>query len=75
LTPNLPPSYNRYQLEQDKMFRQIIAIFTLGFLGLSVSDKAIAQTAPTLYHDTDTVYKIGLPANSTVQMEFSNIYR
>jgi hypothetical protein len=54
------------------MFRQIIAIFTLSFLGLSVSDKAIAQTAPTLYHDTDTVYKTGLPANSTVQVELGN---
>jgi hypothetical protein len=54
------------------MFRQIIAILTLGFLGLSVSDKALAQTAPTLYHDTDTVYKTGLPANSTVQVELSN---
>jgi hypothetical protein len=54
------------------MFRQLIAIITLGFLGLSVNDKALAQTAPTLYHDTDTVYKTGLPANSTVQVELSN---
>jgi hypothetical protein len=54
------------------MFRQIIAIFTLSLLGLSVSDKALAQTTPTLYHDTDTIYQTGLTANSTVQVELGN---
>jgi hypothetical protein len=54
------------------MFRQIITIFTLGFFSLSATNQAVAQTAPTLYHDTDTIYQTGLTANSTVQVELGN---